>query len=239
MKVYVGGCSRMAMALLKRHRDEDEDEEILLIDTPQRIRKQLLFIKDNQFLYYEMDFSVLTQNEIDSFYNYLSKLNKEVTEVITMSGINYSNNIFSVTLDEWEKTHNINVTGPIFIVKAVVNFMVKRSKIILVSSINSFYGHADRIDYSAAKSALNQLCRNLALELKDHEITVNGLLPGYIIDDLNEIPIDIVYARNNKKEVSNYLLDYEEVTDVLQFLTSPQSNAINGQLIVLDKGYTL
>lgn len=238
MKVYVGGCSRMAMNLLKRVKG-DENKDILLIDTPQKMFEYASFIRENQFLYYEMDFKALMQQDIDLFYSYVSELNEEVTEVIIMSGINFSNDIFKVTLDEWNKTYNINVTGPVFIVKALVDFMTKDSKIILVSSINSFYGHVDRIDYSAAKSSLNQLCRNLALELKEYKITVNALLPGYIVEKLEKLPLDISLARNNNNKVENHLIDYDEVSDVIQFLSSPQSNAINGQLIILDKGFTL
>ena len=240
VKVYIGGCSRVALNLLNRINLDECAEDILLIDTPEKAKDNEDFINDNRFLYYEMDFTSLNQEKLNLFFEYIDNLNVEISEVITMSGVNFSNSVFTLTLDEWKDTTNVNVTGPLFLVKVLINFMAKKSKIIFVSSINSFYGHADRIDYAAAKASLNQLCRNLAIELQSYDITVNALLPGPIIEDINNIPLEIFQSsKKGAHSMERYILDYDEVSDVLLFLASDQSNAINGQLIVLDKGLTL
>jgi 3-oxoacyl-[acyl-carrier protein] reductase len=99
-----------------------------------------------------------------------------------------------------------------------------------------------------AKSALNQFCRGLAVELAPRRILVNAIAPGFIntemsvrSDGVNELDTD--WFRDNY--VAGHHLPLrragrpEEIAGVAAFLAGPDSTYITGQLLTVDGGLTI
>ncbi|MDD9303419.1 MAG: SDR family oxidoreductase [Desulfobacter sp.] len=85
-----------------------------------------------------------------------------------------------ITADEgiWDKTLDVNIKGPFFMVKYAVPLMENGGAIVNVSSINAVRPGLFQGVYSATKAALVNMTKTLARELAPKGIRVNALLPG-------------------------------------------------------------
>ena len=90
------------------------------------------------------------------------------------------------TLAEFQRTLDVNLTGPFLMVKAAVPLMRERASIVNVTSISGLRASALRIAYGTSKAALDHLTKQLALELSVRGIRVNAVAPG---------PVDTAMAK--------------------------------------------
>ena len=110
--------------------------------------------------------------------------------LIYSAGINVRGRIEDVSLDDFNKVQQVNVTGAWLACKAVVPVMKKNGygRIIHMGSIFSVTAMAERTPYSVSKGAILQLTRSLAIEVAKDNITVNAILPGPFATEMN-LPI--------------------------------------------------
>ena len=89
--------------------------------------------------------------------------------------------IKDLLLDTWQSSIAVNATGPFLCARAAIPSMLEngRGAIINVSSGAGMNARAGGGVYAVSKGALNMLTGVLAAELTEHNISVNGLLPGF------------------------------------------------------------
>lgn len=144
-------------------------------------------------------------------------------------------------LEDWERTHRINLTGAFLMAQATARRMVASGSggaIINITSISGQRGGEGRAAYGSSKAGLAQLTRVMAVELAQHKIRVNGVAPG---------PIDTQAARISHHEASRAAYHYlvpmrrygvpEEVADAVAFLASDESRYITGHILNVDGGF--
>lgn len=92
-----------------------------------------------------------------------------------------------MSLDEWQRTLDVNVTGPVNCIKAVLPSMMERKsgRIINLSSVAGLKPLIDQSAYCASKYALNGLTKVLAMELRPHGIAVHAICPGGVDTQLS------------------------------------------------------
>ena len=107
--------------------------------------------------------------------------------LINSAGINIRGSIEELSLDDFNKVQQINVTGSWLACRAVVPFMKKNGygRIINIGSMLSVTAIPERTPYATSKGAILQLTRSLAMELAKENINVNTILPGPFATDLN------------------------------------------------------
>ena len=134
-------------------------------------------------------------------------------------------NVVDMTLVEWNRVLEVNLTGSFLCSRAVLPTMIRQhsGKIINISSIGARYGAAGRSPYRSSKAALLQLTYCLAAEVKKHGIDVNAVCPGPTDTQMMK---DI--ARGN---LFPALIRPEEIAEVVLFLASESSSAITGTAI--------
>lgn len=88
--------------------------------------------------------------------------------------------IENITLEQWEETLRVNLTGPFLCCRAVIAEMKqrRRGRIINISSISGRRPLAQRTPYTSSKMGLVGLTRTLAAEVGRFNITVNAISPG-------------------------------------------------------------
>ncbi len=93
-----------------------------------------------------------------------------------------SRKFIDTTLEMWEQTLRVNLTGPFNCCQAVMPDMIEArwGRIVNISSSSTHSGQALLGPYVASKSGLNGLTKTLALELGFRGITVNAIPPGFI-----------------------------------------------------------
>jgi NAD(P)-dependent dehydrogenase (short-subunit alcohol dehydrogenase family) len=100
---------------------------------------------------------------------------------------------------------------------------------------------AKRTAYSAAKAAIANLTRALALELGPHGIRVNAIAPTVIVTDLNRELVGTqpqLYQAVVDRTALGRLGEPEDIAGALVFLASPAARFITGQTLFVDGGYT-
>jgi len=153
--------------------------------------------------------------------------------------------VIQQTLDSWNRTVAINLTGTFLCAKHVAPKIIagaRGGRIINTASIAGKRGGPMMAAYSAAKHGVIGLTRSLALELGAFKITVNAVCPGFVETQLFEGLINMVGStRNmNREQVLKTFVNQvpmgrmqtgEDVANVVAFLASEDGGYMTGQAL--------
>ncbi|MEP6594543.1 MAG: glucose 1-dehydrogenase [Ginsengibacter sp.] len=161
--------------------------------------------------------------------------------LINSAGINIRGEIENLSLDDFNKVQQVNVTGSWLACRAVVPIMKKNGwgRIINMGSMLSIIGMAERTPYATSKGAILQLTRALAVELAIHGINVNAILPGPFATDIN------LSIMNDPEKYKSFISKVpmgrwghlHEIGGIALYLASPASGFTTGSSISVDGGW--
>ena len=143
-----------------------------------------------------------------------------------------------LSVDEWDRTFEVNVRGVWLCTKAVYPAMKEQGsgKIINIASNTIFKGTLGFPHYVASKSALLGLTRCLANELGPEGITVNTVSPDLIpnpdLRPTDETSDEFVVAGRALKRTSVA----EDMVGTIVYLSSPASDFVTGQSLIVNGG---
>ncbi|MCA9386427.1 glucose 1-dehydrogenase [Candidatus Dojkabacteria bacterium] len=159
--------------------------------------------------------------------------------LVNNAGVVFDVPLFEKSMEDWNKTLSVNLTGTFMCSKyAAIEMMKNKSgNIINISStngINTFSPEA--IDYDATKAGVVVLTKNFAKELAPN-IRVNAIAPGWINTDMNaDLPKDYVVEETEKIYVKRFAKP-EEIAKVALFLASDDASFVNGSVLIADGGH--
>lgn len=150
----------------------------------------------------------------------------------------YGGTGLKVTVEEWDKTMDLNLKSVLLMCKYAVPEMVRNGggSIVNNSSMAAYHSHGI-FAYSASKAGVIALTRCLAVNLAKDNIRVNCVAPGLMDTPLvapimNEKRIRLVEERVPLKRHGTA----EETAATVLFLASPESSYITGQTLPVDGG---
>jgi len=158
--------------------------------------------------------------------------------LVNNAGITLDNLILRMSLEDWKKVIDINLTGAFICSKYVARYMVKKrsGKIINISSIVGVHGNAGQCNYSSSKAGIIGLTKTLAKELAARNILVNAIAPGYIETEMTGKLSDKIKEKLLEQIPTGRLGSVNDVAKTILFLASKDSNYITGTVINLDGG---
>ncbi len=149
-----------------------------------------------------------------------------------------------VTEATWDEVMRTNLQGPYFLAQRVAREMLRagtRGRIINLSSLHESKPLRGSSVYSISKSGLAMLTMTLALELARQGITVNSILPGSYLTQMNLLAMNDPARKadaDNWVPVGRMGLP-EDLVATAVFLAGPNSDYITGSCIRVDGGLSL
>ncbi len=138
----------------------------------------------------------------------------------------------------WDKTLDVNLKGPFFMIKCAVPLMRDKGAIVNVASINAVKPAVYQGVYSATKAALLSMTKTLAMELAPKGIRVNALLPGLTDTKFASAIIssdEICSQAVNQISMGRYAKP-EEMAGAVLYLVSDTASFTTGTALVCDGG---
>ncbi|NPU85359.1 MAG: SDR family oxidoreductase [Syntrophaceae bacterium] len=153
----------------------------------------------------------------------------------------YFGEMTGVEESAWDKTHEINLKGPFFLIQKAVPLMVASGGgvIVNVSSVNGIRPAAFQGIYSITKAALISMTKAFAKELAAKNIRVNALLPGLTQTKFSSALIDNeeIYRMAVQQIPLGRAAQPSEMAGAVLYLVSDASSFTTGACIVCDGGY--
>lgn len=134
----------------------------------------------------------------------IKKYNR-IDVLINNAGIQKDIPLTDITLPDWHRILDVDITGPFVCSREAVKHMRKQQGppggcIITISSVHQMIPKPHYLPYSTSKAGIEMMTKTLALELAKDGIRVNLVAPGAIETDMN---IDL---QTDKKELENVLM---------------------------------
>ena len=212
----------------------------------ERVNKAIEEYKRAGFNIYGSVCDVTKEDEVNAFVRDVEERFGTIDILINNAGIIKRIPMTEMSLDEWNRVIDIDLTGPFICSKAVIPAMIKKGggKIINACSMMSEFGRETVSAYAAAKGGLKMLTRNICSEYGQYNIQCNGIGPGYIAtpqtaplrkkgEDGSMNPFDRFIRSKTPAQRWGYA---DELKGLAVFLSSSASDFINGQIIYIDGG---
>jgi NAD(P)-dependent dehydrogenase (short-subunit alcohol dehydrogenase family) len=165
-----------------------------------------------------------------------------VDVIVNNAGINIRGPIETLSVEDFRRVQESNVTGPWLVCRAFAAHLKTRGagRVINMGSTLSVIGLADRTPYASSKGAVLQLTRTLSLEWAASGITVNCIMPGPFTTEMNQSLINdpVRSAEMIRRVPLGRWGKIEEIGGLVVFLASDASSFITGAGVAIDGGWT-
>ena len=161
--------------------------------------------------------------------------------LINNAGTSWGASVEAMTLEQWNKVIETNLTGTFLFSQAVGKLMIaqRRGKIINIASVAGLRGSSPKfsaIGYSTSKGGVIIFTKDLACKWGMHNIQVNAIAPGWFPTDLSEKVIE----RNREALLEDIPLGRfggpNDLKGAAIFLASDASDFVTGHTLVVDGG---
>ncbi len=186
-----------------------------------------------------MQVDVSEEESVKSAFSQALEQMHTVDILINCAGYGRSSRIQDLTLEQWRRLLDVNMTGTFLCCREIIPHMVERQcgKIVNLASICAQTGRMVAVDYAGSKSGIVGITRALALQVAADGINVNAIAPGPVVTPL--------FEKNYTTEQMNSLLSTipfkrkgtpTDIANLLLFLSSDESGWITGEVIAINGG---
>ena len=158
--------------------------------------------------------------------------------LVNNAGITKDNLSFRMSLEEWQKVIDVNLSAAFLIARTVGRDMIRKraGSIINMTSVVGIHGNGGQANYSASKAGLIGMTKSLARETAARGIRVNAVAPGFISTDMTAVLPDKVKEAMAEQIPLKRMGTPEDIAAAVLFLASDESTYITGQVLPVDGG---
>ena len=185
---------------------------------------------------------VTSSEALENAVSLIHQESNRIDILVNAAGINLRTSAEDLTLDEWQKTIDINLTAPFHLSQLVADSMRENNwgRIINIASLQSLRAFDNSIPYGASKGGIMQLTRALAQAYSKDGVLVNAIAPGFFRTNLTEslfqdpgklqtLADKTMMGRNGEEK---------DIFGISVFLCSDANSYVTGQTIFLDGGFS-
>ena len=186
-----------------------------------------------------LKFDISQSEKIEEFIeNATSELGGSLDGIVNNAGITQDNLAIRMSLEEWQKVININLTSTFLMSKFAIKKMLKNKsgKIVNITSVVSHTGNLGQANYTASKAGIVAMSKSLAIEYAKKNININCISPGFIQTAMTDKIDDKFKEVIISKIPSARLGEPDDIANAVLFLSSDQSNYINGETLHVNGG---
>ena len=186
-----------------------------------------------------LKFDISQSDKIEEFIeNATGELGGSLDGIINNAGITQDNLAIRMSLDEWQKVININLTSTFLMSKFAIKKMLKNKsgKIVNITSVVGHTGNLGQANYTASKAGIVAMSKSLATEYAKKNININCISPGFIQTAMTDKIDDKFKEVIISKIPSARLGEPADIANAVLFLSSDQSNYINGETLHVNGG---
>jgi 3-oxoacyl-[acyl-carrier protein] reductase len=157
---------------------------------------------------------------------------------VNNAGITKDNLSFRMSLEEWQKVIDINLSAAFLVARTVGRDMIRKraGSIINMASVVGIHGNGGQANYSASKAGLIAVTKTLAHETASRGVRVNAIAPGFIATDMTAVLPDNVKEKMLEQIPLKRMGTAQDIANAVLFLASDDSTYITGQVLPVDGG---
>ena len=158
--------------------------------------------------------------------------------LVNNAGVQYpQKSLLDISEQQFDITMKTNLYAVFYLTKAVLPYLKEGASIINTSSITTYYGEPELIDYASSKGALIGFTRSLATNLAKKKIRVNAVAPGTFWTPLqpSSWTSDKIPSFGSTSDLKRAGQPYE-IASTYVYLASPESSYTTGQVIHVNGG---
>ena len=185
---------------------------------------------------------VTSSDALEKTVSHILEQSSRIDILINAAGINPRTSAEELTLNDWQKTIDINLTAPFYLSQLVADTMRENNwgRIINIASLQSLRAFDNSIPYGASKGGVMQLTRALAQAYSKDGILVNAIAPGFFRTNLTE---SLFQNPEKLKELANKTMmgrngEEKDIFGISVFLCSDANSYVTGQTVFLDGGFS-
>ena len=174
-----------------------------------------------------------------------------IDALVNNAAVGDSGPLLEESLEQWEETLRINLTGAFLTTKLALPHLIERQgAIVNVASVNGILAGPGWTSYCVSKAGLIMLAKCVASDYGRQGIRANSVCPGWVRTPMGDHDMDEVakahgtdregaYAWAHKQHPLGRPAQPEEIADVIVFLASPAAAYVTGPTVMVDGGTTL
>lgn len=188
---------------------------------------------------YEVD--VTNPEAVKDFADSVIKKYGGIDVLVNNAGIAIDKLFLRMTLDDWKKVIDVNLTGSFLVTSAFTRYLLrsKAGRIIFMSSVIAFKGNVGQTNYAASKAGLIGFMKSLAKEIAPKGVTCNAILPGAVGTDMVNNLKDEWQEQLKSNIPLKRFAKPSEIAKLVLYLAGEDASYITGQTFTIDGGLTI
>lgn len=194
---------------------------------------------------------VSSEDQVQAMFKEMIKKFGTIDILINNAGLQQDASFQDMTLEQWNKVINVNLTGQFLCAREAVREFRKRGvnediscaagKIICISSVHEVIPWAGHVNYAASKGGVMLMMKSIAQEVAHYRIRVNSICPGAIRTPINRSVWETPEAYNELMNLIPYnrIGEIEDIGRAAVWLASDDADYVSGISLFVDGGMTL